>query len=205
MDCSSLTELMLCERCASPTARSCLLQRHPGEGLALAASWCPHQPGRYHPYRLSENTSVLSGEDLLPLQSRRYFSISTPSWTLRRRQVRHDQARCSRPYASEEKGAKEFGIHAFLASNTTTNDYYPLAMSCSAGGGAEGGDGLPYQLHQSPRRGRGLPPGPAAQRHCRDREAVRKVYEEILTPRRHGGRGLYTELGRFMLAPYGAW
>ena len=24
------------------------------------------------------------------------------------------------------KGAKEFGIHAFLASNTVTNDYYPM-------------------------------------------------------------------------------
>ena len=26
----------------------------------------------------------------------------------------------------KEKGAKEFGIHAFLASNTVTNDYYPM-------------------------------------------------------------------------------
>ena len=24
------------------------------------------------------------------------------------------------------KGAKEFGIHAFLASNTVTNEYYPM-------------------------------------------------------------------------------
>ena len=26
----------------------------------------------------------------------------------------------------KEKGAKEFGIHAFLASNTVTNEYYPM-------------------------------------------------------------------------------
>ena len=26
----------------------------------------------------------------------------------------------------KSKGAKEFGIHAFLASNTVTNDYYPM-------------------------------------------------------------------------------
>ena len=26
----------------------------------------------------------------------------------------------------KEKGAEEFGIHAFLASNTVTNQYYPL-------------------------------------------------------------------------------
>ena len=25
-----------------------------------------------------------------------------------------------------EKGAKHFGIHAFLVSNTVTNDYYPM-------------------------------------------------------------------------------
>lgn len=26
----------------------------------------------------------------------------------------------------KEKGAKRFGIHAFLASNTVTNEYYPM-------------------------------------------------------------------------------
>ena len=26
----------------------------------------------------------------------------------------------------KSKGAKEFGIHAFLASNTVTNEYYPM-------------------------------------------------------------------------------
>ena len=41
-------------------------------------------------------------------------------------------------------GAKEFGIHAFLASNTLSNDYYPALArhSVPAGGGAEGGDRL---------------------------------------------------------------
>ena len=31
----------------------------------------------------------------------------------------------------KEKGAKEFGIHAFLASNTKTNDYYPTLAAYS--------------------------------------------------------------------------
>ena len=34
-------------------------------------------------------------------------------------------------------------------------------------------------------------------------EGVRKVYEEILVPAGMGDVALYTELGRFMLAPYG--
>ncbi len=104
------------------------------------------------------------------------------------------------------KGAKEFGIHAFLASNTLSNDYYPalarilfqLAVELKEETGCRitfinlsGGVGVPY-----------LPDQPANDIAVIG-EGVRKAYEEILTPAGMGDVALYTELGRYMLAPYG--
>ena len=63
------------------------------------------------------------------------------------------------------KGAKNFGIHAFLASNTVTNEYYPLlakvlfelAVKLKKETGADikfinlsGGIGIPYRPDQEP-------------------------------------------------------
>ncbi|HJA42887.1 diaminopimelate decarboxylase [Lachnoclostridium sp. An118] len=104
------------------------------------------------------------------------------------------------------KGAKEFGIHAFLASNTVTNEYYPmlarvlfeLAVRLQKETGAHikfinlsGGIGIPYKPDQEPNDIRVIG------------EGVRKVYEELLVPAGMGDVALYTELGRFMLGPYG--
>lgn len=104
------------------------------------------------------------------------------------------------------KGAKEFGIHAFLASNTVTNEYYPmlakimfeLAVKLSKETGAHigfinlsGGIGIPYRPEQEPNDIRAIG------------EGVRKVYEEILVPAGMGDVAIYTELGRFMMGPYG--
>lgn len=104
------------------------------------------------------------------------------------------------------KGAKEFGIHAFLASNTVTNEYYPmlakvlfeLAVRLQKETGAHikfinlsGGIGIPYKPDQE------------ANDIAVIGEGVRKVYEEILTPAGMGDVAIYTELGRFMLGPYG--
>ena len=65
----------------------------------------------------------------------------------------------------KEKGAKEFGIHAFLASNTVTNDYYPMlakvlfeqAVRLQKETGVHikfinlsGGIGIPYTPDQEP-------------------------------------------------------
>ena len=65
----------------------------------------------------------------------------------------------------KEKGAKHFGIHAFLASNTVTNEYYPLlarqlfelAVKLKEETGAHiafinlsGGIGIPYRPDQEP-------------------------------------------------------
>jgi len=103
-------------------------------------------------------------------------------------------------------GAKHFGIHAFLASNTTTNEYYPelaaklfrLAVRLrNATGGhiafvnLSGGIGVDYRPEQP--RNDILAIG----------DGVRRKYEEILTPNGMGDIAIFTELGRFMLAPYG--
>ncbi len=103
-------------------------------------------------------------------------------------------------------GTKHFGVHAFLASNTTTNEYYPalagqlfrLAVRLRNATGAHisfidlsGGIGVDYRPEQ-PRCDIGI-----------IGEGVRVKYEEILTPNDMGDVAIFTELGRFMLAPYG--
>ncbi|WP_314821745.1 diaminopimelate decarboxylase [Stomatobaculum longum] len=105
------------------------------------------------------------------------------------------------------KGVKRFGLHAFLASNTTTNEYYPKlagvlfreAVRLKEETGAEiafinlsGGVGVPYRPEQS------------ANDISEIGREVKRVYEEILVPARLGEVAIYTEMGRFMLAPYGA-
>ena len=106
----------------------------------------------------------------------------------------------------QKLGVKHFGIHAFLASNTTTNEYYPelaaklfrLAVRLKNGTGAHiafvnlsGGIGVDYRPEQ-----------PA----CDIRvigQGVREKYEQILTPAGMDDVAIFSELGRFMLAPYG--
>ena len=105
------------------------------------------------------------------------------------------------------KGVKRFGLHAFLASNTTTNEYYPKlagvlfreAVRLKEEMGAEiafinlsGGVGVPYRPEQS------------ANDILEIGREVKRVYEEILVPAGLGEVAIYTEMGRFMLAPYGA-
>lgn len=106
----------------------------------------------------------------------------------------------------KSKGAKEFGIHAFLASNTVTNDYYPMlakvlfeqAVKLQKETGVHikfinlsGGIGIPYTPDQEPNDIRVIG------------EGVRRVYEEVLVPAGMGDVAIYTELGRFMMGPYG--
>lgn len=106
----------------------------------------------------------------------------------------------------KEKGAEEFGIHAFLASNTVTNEYYPMlakvlfevAVKLKKETGADikfinlsGGIGIPYRPDQQPNDIKAIG------------EGVRQVYEEVLVPAGMGNVAIYTELGRFMTGPYG--
>ena len=105
-----------------------------------------------------------------------------------------------------DRGAKEFGLHAFLASNTLSNEYYPqlakvlfqLAVELKEETGCHitfidlsGGVGVPY-----------LPDAPENDIAAIG-EGVRRVYEEVLVPAGMGDVALYSELGRFVLAPYG--
>lgn len=104
-------------------------------------------------------------------------------------------------------GVKHFGIHSFLVSNTTADEYYPtlartlftLAVELKEKTGAHikfinlsGGIGIPYRPEDKPVD------------ILKVGEGVRKVYEEILVPAGMGDVAIFTELGRFMMGPYGA-
>lgn len=104
------------------------------------------------------------------------------------------------------KGAKNFGIHSFLASNTVANDYYPslakilfeLAVEIKNKTGCHikfinlsGGVGIPYKPDGTPNDILAIG------------EGVHKVYDEVLVPNGMGDVAIYTEMGRFMMGPYG--
>lgn len=105
-----------------------------------------------------------------------------------------------------QKGVKHFGLHAFLASNTVTNAYYPklarvlfeTAVMLKKETGADirfvnlsGGVGIPYRPEQEPNDILAIG------------EGVRQAFEEIMVPAGLGDVSTFTELGRFMLGPYG--
>ena len=105
------------------------------------------------------------------------------------------------------KGAKNFGIHAFLASNTISDEYYPelagilfqLAVRVQKATGVHigyinlsGGVGIPYRPEQTENDIMAIG------------EGVRKKFEEILVPAGMGDVAIFTEMGRFTTGPYGA-
>ena len=107
----------------------------------------------------------------------------------------------------KKKGVKHFGIHAFLASNTVSNGYYPelarqlfqlaVEMKHDTGVAVEfinlsGGVGIPYKPDQVPNDIAVIG------------EGVHKVYDEVLVPEGMGNVALFTEMGRFVTGPYGA-
>lgn len=105
-----------------------------------------------------------------------------------------------------EKGAKHFGIHAFLASNTVTNEYYPklarqlfeLVVELQKETGCHiafvnlsGGVGVPYTPDQEPNDIYAIG------------EGVHQAFDEVLVPAGMGDVAIFAEMGRFMMAPYG--
>ena len=105
-----------------------------------------------------------------------------------------------------QKGARQFGIHALLASNAGSNEYYPelaaqlfrLAVRLHRATGLHiafvnlsGGVGVDYRPEQ-----------PACDIAAIG-EGVRRQYEAILKPAGMEDVDIFTELGRFMLAPHG--
>ena len=106
----------------------------------------------------------------------------------------------------KEKGVKEFGIHSFLCSNTVTNEYYPMLARLLFELARElkekldvhitfinlsGGIGIPYKPDEKPNDIFAIG------------EGVHKAYDEILVPAGMDDVSIFTELGRYMLAPYG--
>lgn len=105
-----------------------------------------------------------------------------------------------------ELGVEEFGLHAFLASNTTANDYYPalakllfeVVKELHEETGAQftfvnlsGGIGVPYHPSESPADIMVIGQG------------VKQAFDEVLVPAGLDKLAIVAELGRFMLAPYG--
>ena len=104
------------------------------------------------------------------------------------------------------RGVKRFGLHAFLASNTTDADYYPAlarrlfqtAVELHEETGADiafvnlsGGIGIPYRPYEK-----------NADIAYIGRE-VRRVYRELVEPA--GMRlAIFTELGRYITGPFGS-
>ena len=210
MDCSSLTELMLCDRVDIR-----------GEDIMFSSNDTPKQD-----FQLAEKLgAIINLDDITHIQalldaighipekiSCRYnpggnFEISntimdTPG------EAKYGMTKAQIMQAAKllkERGAKEMGIHAFLASNTTTNDYYPtlarqlfsLAVEIQKDTGLpvtfinlSGGVGIPYRPDQEPADIAKIGAG------------VQRAYKEVLIPAGMEVK-LCTEMGRFMLGPYG--
>lgn len=211
MDCSTITELMLCERIGIR-----------GEDIMFSSNATPAEDFLYayklgaiinlddftHIAFLEKTLGCLPEKLCCRFNPGGYFSISNAimdhpgdaKYGMTKPQIL-EAAR-----VLKSKGVKEMGIHAFLASNTTTNEYYPtlarqlfeLAVEVKTSTGMpvtfvnlSGGIGIPY-----------LPDAQPADINAIG-EGVRKAYEEVLVPADMGDVKLCSELGRYMLAPYG--
>jgi len=104
------------------------------------------------------------------------------------------------------RGVKNFGIHAFLASNTVTNEYYPALAGQLFELVVEIANKLDIKfafVNLSGGVGIGYKPEDSQNDIMVIGEGVRKQFERVLVPAGMGDVAIYTEMGRFMLAPYG--
>ena len=211
MDCSSLTELMLCERCGIS-----------GEEIMFSSNDTPLED--FHladklgaTINLDDITHIDFLEKAIGHIPERICCRYNPGGNFEISNTIMDtpgdaKYGLTKPQMFQayrllkEKGAKDFGIHAFLASNTVTNDYYPTLAAVLFRLAVElkneldvhigfinlsGGVGIPYRPDQQ-----------AADIEAIG-ERVRKVYDQILVPAGMGDVAIYTEMGRYMLGPYG--
>lgn len=216
VDCSSLTELMMAEKCGFRGSEIMFSSNEtPAEEFELAARLganinlddLTHVDFLYHTLgRVPETVCCRfnPGGVFTLGESKEGFQVmdnpGQAKYGMTRPQVAQAFTRL------KELGARHFGIHAFLASNTISNDYYPalarLLFQTAADVAAEtgchvafinlsGGVGIPYRPEQT------------ANDIAVIGEGVRKAFEEILVPAGMGDVAVYTELGRFMLAPFG--
>ena len=216
VDCSSLTELMMSDRCGF-AGREIMFSSNetPAEEYVLAAKlgatinlddithvdflertlgYIPERIScRYNPGGVFQLGQSKEGFQVMDNPGEAKYGMTRPQLFEAYRMLR-------------AKGAKEFGIHAFLASNTLSNDYYPalagqlfkLAVDLQRETGCHiafinlsGGVGVDYRPEQ-----------PANDIFAIG-EGVRRAYERVLVPAGMGDVAIYTEMGRFMLAPHG--
>ncbi len=216
VDCSSLTELMLAERCGfSGNEIMFSSNETPAEEFELAARLgaiinlddLTHVDFLYKTLgRVPETVCCRfnPGGLFTVGESKEGFQVmddpGQAKYGMTRPQLAQAFARL------KELGTERFGIHAFLASNTISNEYYPAlarllfetAVSVAEETGCHvsfinlsGGVGVPYRPEQE------------ANDIAVIGEGVRRAYEEILVPAGMGDVAIFTELGRFMLAPFG--
>jgi diaminopimelate decarboxylase len=211
VDCSSLTELMMSERCGFADGNSIMFSSNetPAKEYALAK-----RIGAI--INLDDITHIDFLKETCGIPERiccRYnpggiFSLGTDimdnpgdaKYGMTKPQIFEAFKRL------KKEGVKEFGIHSFLASNTVTNEYYPVLAAIMFSLAAElkealdvnitfvnlsGGIGVPYTPDQEPNDIFAIG------------EGVREAYEEILVPAGMDNVSIFTELGRYMLAPNG--
>ncbi len=216
VDCSSLTELMMSERCGfSGSGIMFSSNETPAEEFQLAAKLganinlddLTHVDFLYNALgRVPETVCCRfnPGGVFTVGESKEGFQVMDNPGQAKYGMTRPQLAQAF--IRLKELGARHFGIHAFLASNTISNEYYPalarLLFQTAADVSQEtgchvafinlsGGVGVPYRPEQ--------PTNDIAAIG----EGVRRAYEEILVPAGMGDAAVYTELGRFMLAPFG--
>ncbi len=215
-DCSSLTELMMADRCGIRGRTSCsppTTRRR--RSSAWPPSWAPSSTWTTSPtstfstafWAICRRRSAAAynpGGMFTLGDTREGFQVMDTPGDAKYGMTREQLFEAFRQLKA--LGVKEFGLHSFLASNTLSNDYYPalarilfhLAVELQKETGCHisfinlsGGIGIPYQPDQT------------ANDIAVIGEGVRQVYEEVLTANGMGDVALYTELGRFMLGPYG--
>ena len=216
VDCSSLTELMMAGRCGFSGSEIMFSSNEtPAEEFALAGKLgayinlddLTHVDFLYKTLgRVPETVCCRfnPGGVFALGESKEGFQVMDNPGEAKYGMTRSQLAQAFRRLA--ELGAKRFGIHAFLASNTISNEYYPalarLLFETAASAAEEtgchvafinlsGGVGVPYR------------PDQPANDIAVIGEGVRRAYEEILAPAGMGDVAIFTELGRFMLAPFG--
>ena len=216
VDCSSLTELMMAEKCGfSGTEIMFSSNETPAEEFELAARLgahinlddLTHVDFLYNTLgRMPETVCCRfnPGGVFTLGESKEGFQVMDNPGEAKYGMTRPQLAQAF--IRLRELGANHFGIHAFLASNTISNEYYPalarLLFETAADVAREtgchvsfinlsGGIGVPYRPDQSANDIAVIGAG------------VRKAYEEVLVPAGMGDVAIFTELGRFMLAPFG--